>query len=60
MERGSDKHSARVDEELERETRSLTHGGAPAEARSEEFSMEELVGDEDDPTPEEFIDDRRP
>ena len=36
MERGSDKHSPRVDEELEHETRSLEQG-APIESRVEEY-----------------------
>lgn len=54
MERGSDKHSARVDDEMERETSSLTRG-SPIESRSDESRMKEPPGDED-PTPEEIID----
>ena len=50
MERGSDKHSPRVDEELDHETRSLQQG-APLESRVEEFREQEGPG-EDQPTPE--------
>ena len=50
MERGSDKHSPRVDEELEHETRSLRQG-APIESRVEEFREQEGPG-EDQPTPD--------
>ena len=50
MERGSDKHSPRVDEELDHETRSLQQG-APIESRVEEFREQEGPG-EDQPTPE--------
>ena len=50
MERGSDKHSPRVDEELDHETRSLQQGG-PLESRVEEFREQEGPG-EDQPTPE--------
>jgi hypothetical protein len=57
MERGSDKHSPRVDDEMERETRSMTQG-SPVEARSEESRMKEPPGD-GEPAPEEIIDDRR-
>ena len=49
MERGSDKHSPRVDEELEHETRSLEQG-APVESRVEEHREQEGPGD-DQPTP---------
>ncbi len=49
MERGSDKHSPRIDEELDRETRSLQQG-APIESRVEEFREQEGPG-EDQPTP---------
>ena len=48
MERGSDKHSPRVDEELEHETRSLEQG-APVESRVEEHREQEGPGD-DQPT----------
>ena len=50
MERGSDKHSPRVDEELDHETRSLQQG-APLESRVEEHREQEGPG-EDQPTPE--------
>ena len=49
MERGSDKHSPRVDEELQHETRSLEQG-APVESRVEEYREQEGPG-EDQPTP---------
>jgi Protein of unknown function (DUF2795) len=49
VERGSDKHSPRVDEELEHETRSLEQG-APLESRVEEHREQEGPG-EDQPTP---------
>ena len=49
MERGSDKHSPRVDEELDHETRSLQQG-APVESRVEEHREQEGPGD-DQPTP---------
>jgi hypothetical protein len=49
LERGSDKHSPRVDEELEHETRSLEQG-APVESRVEEHREQEGPG-EDQPTP---------
>ena len=50
MERGSDKHSPRVDEELDHETRSLQQG-APVESRVEEHREQEGPG-EDQPTPD--------
>ncbi|MGH2814457.1 MAG: DUF2795 domain-containing protein [Actinomycetota bacterium] len=50
MERGSDKHSPRVDEELDHETRSLQQG-APIESRVEEFREQEGPG-EDQPVPQ--------
>ena len=50
MERGSDKHSPRVDEQLEHDTRSLTQG-APVESRVEEHREQEGPG-EDQPTPD--------
>ena len=50
MERGSDKHSPRVDDQLDHETRSLQQG-APLESRVEEFREQEGPGD-DQPTPE--------
>ncbi len=49
MERGSDKHSPRIDEQLEHETRSLQQG-SPVESRVEEFREQEGPGD-DQPTP---------
>ena len=54
MERGSAKHSPRVDEEMEKEVSSLTHG-APIEARSQESRMKEPAGD-DELVPEEILD----
>jgi Protein of unknown function (DUF2795) len=50
LERGSDKHSPRVDEELDHETRSLQQG-APVESRVEEHREQEGPG-EDQPTPD--------
>ena len=50
MERGSDKHSPRVDEQLDHDTRSLTQG-APVESRVEEHREQEGPG-EDQPTPD--------
>ena len=49
MERGSDKHSPRLDEELDHETRSLRQG-APVESRVEEHREQEGPG-EGQPTP---------
>lgn len=50
MERGSDKHSAMVDEALKHDTASLVQGG-PSEARSEEFREQEGPA-EGEPTPD--------
>ena len=50
MERGSDKHSPRVDEQLDHDTRSLQQG-APVESRVEEHREQEGPG-EDQPTPD--------
>jgi hypothetical protein len=50
LERGSDKHSPRVDEQLEHDTRSLTQG-APVESRVEEHREQEGPG-EGQPTPD--------
>jgi hypothetical protein len=50
LERGSDKHSPRIDEELDHDTRSIQQG-APIESRVEEFREQEGPG-EDQPTPE--------
>ena len=49
-ERGSDRHGPRLDEELQRETRSLEQG-APVEARVEEAREQEGPGDAE-PTPD--------
>lgn len=49
MERGSDKHSPRVDDELEHEVEGLTRGGR--EPRAEEFREQEGPA-EDEPTPD--------
>jgi hypothetical protein len=54
MQRGSDKHTPRLDDELDHETRSMTQG-SPIEARAAEERMKEPPGDEE-PTPEEIID----
>ena len=48
MLRGSDKHSPRIDESLEHDTRALTHG-APSEARADEARHQEGAAD-DEPT----------
>src|SRR4051794_18660373 len=45
MERGSDVHNPRIDEEMQRESESLTRG-APIEARAEEFREMEEADDE--------------
>ena len=50
MERGSDKHSAMVDDALKHDTQSLLRG-EPTEARSEEFREQEGPGD-GEPTPD--------
>lgn len=50
MERGSNKHSPRVDEQLDHDTRSLRQG-APVESRVEEHREQEGPG-EDQPTPD--------
>jgi hypothetical protein len=50
LERGSDKHGPRVDDELDRETRSLQQG-APVESRVEEHREQEGPGD-DQPVPD--------
>jgi hypothetical protein len=49
VERGSDRHSPRVDEQLDHETRSLQQG-SPVESRVEEHREQEGPG-EDQPTP---------
>ncbi len=50
MNRGSDKHSPRLDDNMDHDTHSLTHG-APVESRAEEFRTQEGAGD-DEPTPD--------
>ena len=50
MERGSNKHSPRVDEQLDHETRSLQQG-SPVESRVEEHREQEGPGD-GQPTPD--------
>lgn len=50
MERESNKHNPRVDEELKEETRSMTQG-APVESRAQE-SREKEGGADDQPTPD--------
>jgi hypothetical protein len=50
VERGSDKHGPRVDEQLDFETRSLQQG-SPVESRVEEHREQEGPG-EDQPTPD--------
>jgi hypothetical protein len=50
LERGSDRHSPRVDEQLDHETRSLQQG-SPVESRVEEHREQEGPG-EDQPTPD--------
>ena len=44
MPRGSDKHSPRIDENLERDTRSLVQG-APSESRADEGRQQEGAAD---------------
>jgi hypothetical protein len=56
-ERGSDKHSPRLDDEMEHETRSMTQGSA-VEARSDESRMKEPPAD-DEPDVEDIVDDNR-
>src|SRR5690349_11462994 len=53
MERGSDKHSPRIDENLAHDTRPLTQG-APMEARADEARHQEGAGD-DEPTPDALL-----
>ena len=54
MERGSAKHSPRLDDEMEKEVSSILRG-APIEARSQESRMKEPAGD-DEPVPEPILD----
>lgn len=53
VERGSDKHSPRADEKLQKETQSLVQG-SPIEARAEEFREQEGPG-EGEPVPGPFV-----
>jgi hypothetical protein len=53
MERGSNQHSPRVDEQLEHEVESLVHGG-PVESRAEESRLQEDSGD-DEPFAESIV-----
>ena len=50
MERGSDKHTPRIDENLKSETRSMVQG-SPVEARAEEYREQEGPG-EGEPVPD--------
>lgn len=54
MPRGSDKHSSRLDENLDHDTRPLTQG-APLEARAQEARAQEGEAD-DEPTPDSRLD----
>ena len=58
MERGSDKHAPRVDEELKHDTGSLLHG-SPVEARATEAREQEGPAD-DEPTPDALLTGDRP
>ena len=53
MERSSDRHGPRIDEELDHLTSSVTHG-APVESRAEEEREQEGPAD-DEPTPDALI-----
>ena len=53
MERESNKHSPRIDEEMKRETAPLTHG-APVDSRAQESREKEGPAD-GEPTPDEVI-----
>jgi uncharacterized protein DUF2795 len=50
LERGSDKHSPRIDDDMDQDARSLQQG-SPVESRVEEFREQEGPGD-DQPTPD--------
>jgi hypothetical protein len=56
MDRGSDKHSPRIDDEMERETQSMTQG-SPIEARAQDSRLKEPP-DDDTPGPDPGTDDR--
>ena len=59
MERGSDKHGRRIDEELKHDTGPLVHG-SPGESRADEGREQEGPAD-DEPTPDALLTgDRRP
>lgn len=53
MERGSDKHGPRLDEEMKREVGSMTHG-APVDSRAQEFRAPEGEADRE-PVPDQVI-----
>ncbi|HEX2274145.1 MAG TPA: DUF2795 domain-containing protein [Acidimicrobiales bacterium] len=53
MPRGSDKHTSRLDENLDHDTRPLTQG-APLEARAQEARAQEGEAD-DEPTPDSLL-----
>ena len=53
MERKSEKHNPRLDDEMKHETESLVRG-APVEARAEEFREQEGPAD-DEPTPQSTV-----
>src|SRR5437763_6304323 len=53
MERGSDRHNPRLDEELKHDTASLVHG-APVESRAEESREQEGPAD-GEPTPDALL-----
>ena len=53
MERGSDKHNPRLDENLERDTRSMVQG-SPVESRAEENREQEGPAD-GEPTPDALL-----
>jgi hypothetical protein len=57
MERGSDKHAPRLDDEMDRETKPITQG-SPIEARADESRMKEPPGD-DEPMAQEVVEDDR-
>jgi uncharacterized protein DUF2795 len=58
MERGSDKHGHRIDEELKHDTDSLVHG-SPVESRASEAREQEGPAD-GEPTPDALLTDDRP
>jgi hypothetical protein len=54
VERSSDRHSPRVDEDLDRLTRSVTHG-APVESRAEEEREQEGPADREPQLPQDEV-----